>query len=654
MTSRRSGVAGSWSSIIMNASAPPYSRAHFCVWHSGVASAGALAVALLASRGANAQSAPPADDLPLDVRADEVSFDVRSRALEAQGHVRVEEPPFYVTSDAIRIRRSNLGAELEGGGRLGFCPCLGTPVAVAFHDATIAPPYDVILRNPRLEIFGVPVAWAPVFWLRAPARPGVLPPDVALRGADGLFVGEGVHLPLRSDDDTAALDLHGGWYVLGGAAVDAHLYTDGSTTRILWDRFRGDDGVTVDARGSTNGAQPSPSAVAWDVDFIRGARGVYATTDVDAAAKPYDRSAAEAAWRDGGWTFASGVRSTAPRGGDVLDLGAVGPLAMARRAGALGGVGAYDVTIDGGELSAPALVRLAFARAEGGALVATQLGPFGASLAARGAADVASNGVTDGVDAVGSARATLSLPLVRGFASSDVNDPWVHRLEPRIDAAVLALRNDGVLGAAFARGAEGIAPGGAWTASAGGTSAVGRWGSSSVAELDASAGAVGDQATTGFAVRERATVATHWIGISGEGGHVLGGSAAGTAFTARARLGAVDGVNAIGIVAARDGVDPIRARLLTDAPLEPSSGFLTAAAWTGGARVAIPWTRSIVTRGGADADLTTSRLVAATASIEVRDPCGCLVVRATGAHRIGREGVDVWLTVDLQQRARSR
>ncbi len=502
---------------------------------AGVASVAALAVTTLGTRDANAQQAPPADDLPVDVRADEVSFDVRSRALEARGHVRVEEPPFYVTSDEVKIRHSNIGAELEGVGRLGFCPCLGTPVAIAFRDATIAPPYDVILRDPRLELFGVPIAWAPLFWLRAPARPGLLPPDVSLRGSDGLFLGEGVHFPLRSGDDTAALDLHAGAYVLGGVAVDMHLYTESSTTRIAWDRFRGDDGVTVDARGSTSGSRPSPSGVAWDVDVIRGARGVYATTDVDAAARPYDRSAFEAAWRDGGWTFASGIRSVAARGGDVLDLGAVGPLMTLRRAEAIGGVGAYDVTIDGGELSAPALDRLAFARAQGGALIATPLGPFGASFAARGAADVASNGLSEGVDAVGSARATLSLPLVHGFASSDPNDPWVHRLEPRIDAAVLALRNDGVLGAAFARGAEGIAPGGAWTASAGGTSAFGRWGTSSAAELDASAGAIGDSISTGFAVRERATIASRWMGLSGEGGHVLGGGATGSAFTAHAR-----------------------------------------------------------------------------------------------------------------------
>ena len=33
--------------------------------------------------------------------------------------------------------------------------------------------------------------------------------------------------------------------------------------------------------------------------------------------------------------------------------------------------------------------------------------------------------------------------------------------------------------------------------------------------------------------------------------------------------------------------------------------------------------------------------------LELRDHCGCIILRGTGAHRIGREGVDVWITIDL-------
>ena len=39
--------------------------------------------------------------------------------------------------------------------------------------------------------------------------------------------------------------------------------------------------------------------------------------------------------------------------------------------------------------------------------------------------------------------------------------------------------------------------------------------------------------------------------------------------------------------------------------------------------------------------------LAARGGIELRDKCGCLTVRAMGSHRIGRTGVDVWLSLDF-------
>jgi hypothetical protein len=46
-------------------------------------------------------------------------------------------------------------------------------------------------------------------------------------------------------------------------------------------------------------------------------------------------------------------------------------------------------------------------------------------------------------------------------------------------------------------------------------------------------------------------------------------------------------------------------------------------------------------------DLDAGELVAALGSLELHDPCNCVVVRATAAHRIGRGGVDAWVSVDL-------
>jgi hypothetical protein len=122
---------------------------------------------------------------------------------------------------------------------------------------------------------------------------------------------------------------------------------------------------------------------------------------------------------------------------------------------------------------------------------------------------------------------------------------------------------------------------------------------------------------------------------------------AGGVFIARARVGPGSGLHLTAHVAQRDGVDPIVARALADAPLEPASGFLAAPGWTGGARLGIPLGARITTRGGADVDFEARELVAAVGSLELHDPCNCVVVRATASHRIGRGGVDAWLAVDL-------
>jgi len=211
----------------------------------------ASAVLLATARRAEAQSAPDPTSLPVGFSADELGLDTRTQALDASGHVRVDEPPFHLTSDSLQLRRVPIGVELDGEGKLAFCPCLGAPLAVRFRGATVAPPHDVILRDPVLEVFGVPVAWAPAFWLRSPGRFGLLPPDLAWRGADGFFAGGGVHVPWTSGDVARGLDLRAGGYVDGGAAVDGVLRTTSTETHLRWDDLEGHAGVAIGAHGAT-------------------------------------------------------------------------------------------------------------------------------------------------------------------------------------------------------------------------------------------------------------------------------------------------------------------------------------------------------------------------------------------------------------------
>ncbi len=606
----------------------------------------AIALSALAASGLLARSSS-ADIPPLDTHADDVTIDAKNRDIALHGNVTVDSPPFHLSSDALTLRTTPRGIDVDGRGKLAFCPCLGTPLTLGFGGAIVAPPGDLILKSPTLQVYGVPIVWLPYFWLRSPARVGLLPPDIAYRGKDGLFLGEGVHLPWMLGDGQNGLDLRAGAYTTGGSAFAGELRTPASVTTIAWDHKDG-DGVGIDARGAMEETSQGKAftAVTWNVDALRGARGIAATTDVDSAARVVDRAGADAALRANGWTIASGVRSASYRGTAVGDLGATGPVLTVRRADALRSVGDYDVTLTGGALRAQdEATTYSFARGEGGALLATRVGPVGASAGLRAAGDVADDGFVHGVDGAAEARGQIGLPLARAFASSEPSDPWRHRVEPRAGVAALVSRGDDVLGAHFGRGLA-AASGDAYLADVGLASAFGRWGAADALEGAVSAAGIGGTYPA-FALRWRGAASMRYVGLGAEGAHVLGSGRDGSAFSGRVRVGKSDSIHLRVNTAAREGIDPVEARLLTDAALEPSAGFFATEGWSLGGDVVVPWASWLSTIGGVDSDLTNELLVAARGGLELRDKCQCLAVRLTGAHRVGREGVDVWLTIDL-------
>jgi hypothetical protein len=619
----------------------------------------------------------------LRTRAEEVSFDARLRTLELAGNVRVDAPPFHLRSQRIRLTRTRYGIEIDGKGSLAFCPCLGTPLKIDFDEAIVAPPGDLILKNPTLRFYDVPILPLPYFWLRSDEKAGVLPPEIAYRGQDGVFVGGGVHLPWKYHGEKSALDLRGGAYLVRGFVADVRLRTASSTTKVRYDRLPGgagvtpgdpsrDDGLLIDARGAIAGGE---LGVSWDADVLRGARGVASTTELDAAARPWDRLAAEGALRGGPFVVSTAMRAVARRGGGLTDIEAAGPITTVRASGAAGTGVTYDVTLEGGSLRlagpaatfvaapAPAGTRsspdaLSFARAEAGARAATTLGAIEASLALRGAANVAALGRQSGDDRAGSARARLAVPLARRFErlpSEAGSDPWIHVVEPYAEVAVLHARGDGLFGASPARGASAV-DGTAPLAQAGLVTTLGRWGAREAFELAVAGGGAGGERAVASGVRPlaRARVAAtlSWLGASADVSHVFDDPSAidragGFAGVGRLRLGLRDGIRLLTNVAARDGIDPVLARALVDAPLEPAAGFLAQTGTTGGAGIVVPWSRVLTTSLGADGDASRRELVAARAGIEVRDRCGCLTLRVTGAQRLGREGVDVWLALDF-------
>jgi hypothetical protein len=629
-------------------------------------------------------------------RAESVSFDAKERSLELSGNVRVDAPPFHLRSQHIKLSRTRWGIEAEGEGRLAFCPCLGTPVTIEFEKAIVAPPGELILKSPRLEIYGVPVMYLPWFWMRSDEKVGLLPPDIAYRGQDGLFLGGGVHVPWKDRGARQALDLRGGAYSAGGFVADARLRSPIATTKIRYDRLVGapaalrerapvlptpgsndttaDDGLSVDARGADNGDRLT---VAWDADVLRGRRGVVATSDLDTASKPWDRAAFSSAVRFPAVTAETGIRAVTRRGGDLVALEATGPFLAVRSSGAVSSNIVYDATIEGGALrlsgtaasvaaiQPPAITpdTLSYARAEIGALAATTLGPIAASVGGRAAGDVAAEGRRNGSDRAATARVRLGVPLARSFGSSEAdpengNDPLVHVIEPFVGASALHAKGDAILGSLPGRGLAALS-GTAPITDAGVSSTIGRWGGREALEIAVSGGfAYGSSATaSGVRPLARARVAATlpWLGAQVESGLVVGeggetgrtSAPSGSAVVARLRVGRNDGPRVLANVATREGLDPILARALTDAAVESPAGFLGREGTTGGVGLVVPWARAITTSVGADADATTQELVAARGGIELRDRCNCVTLRAMGSHRIGRSGVDVWLALDF-------
>lgn len=617
----------------------------------------------------------------LRTRAESIRFDPRQRTLELDGNVRVDSPPFHLRSDSIRLERTRFGVELDGKGNLAFCPCLGTPLRIDFDHVIVAPPGDLILRSPLLRVYGVPILYLPYFWLRSTEKPGLLPPDIAYRGQDGVYLGGGVHLPwhaYKDDPDRYAVDLRAGVYLAGGFATDVRVQTPSSVTKVRFDRRVSasapaapsdvasdpeseSEGLRIDARGST---RTHDASMAWDVDALRGRRGLVSTTELTEAAKPWDRAAIEPALRGGSFSVSTTLRALSRRGTSLSTIDAFGPAVRARTSGALSRGITYDVTTEGGSLRVangdelPTLVApttidttsartLSFVRAEVGVTGATVFGPISATVSGRATGGLASFADRSGVDRAASAQTRWSLPLVRSYGSKE--SVLVHVLEPFAQASVLNAESEGLFGYALGRAVSAVS-GTAPVVSLGVASSLGRPRSNTSVDAELATGlALGDVADARPLGRGRVSATTTWFGASFDGGSVLGASAdrTGWVVVARGRLGQSNGLRLLLNVATREGIDPVLARTLSNAPLEPSSGFLSWEGTTGGAGLVVPWSRVLTTSAGADADASEPTLIAARGGFELHDRCGCVTLRASGSRRIGRGGFDAWLALEF-------
>jgi hypothetical protein len=592
-----------------------------------------------------------AGDAELDVataHADEVSFDVKKREIELRGHVRVDAAPFHLSSEELVVRRGPQGVEVEGKGQMSFCPCAHAPLTIGFDGARVAPPGDVFVDHPTLKVEDTTIFALPWFWLRSPARVGLLPPEIEYRGKESLLLGGGVHVPWDSSgaprepwpkaehQPDRLLEVYGAGYVLGGARVRARVLTPQSDMVLTWDDFKGDQGVQVDARGAVS---RDDATVAWDVDALHGQRAVTATTELGAAAMPYDRARAETHLREGPLTFGIGAAADSRRGS--LALGAYGPRAFVRASGAALAL-TGSLTADAGALSGSDVraldgrlgdIAFAHAIADGGA--ATTLGPLGLSADARADHLLFTDDHQDRDDII---RGRVALPFGRAFGG-DGSDAFLHRIEPRLSAAAMSVDAGDTFVAAPVKGEAGVFDAGIATS-------LGRWAHKDGVDVEGAFGHVLARGGPLDVARWRASASMRYLGAVAEGGHAIANERA-SALSAGLRIGATDSLHAGVNVAGRSGIDPVAARLLAPRSEETYGGFVASEGWTTGARVSVPIVRPLVVAAYGDYDATSRVLLDVGGSVSLRDSCGCVALRLGVAHRVARDGVDAALTLAL-------
>jgi hypothetical protein len=639
----------------------------------------ALAAALaLVALPVRAEDDVPPDEDPsrwlkeLDLEAGSAEADLRLRELDLRDGVKVRLPPYYLRADRIHLSLGKWGVRVKGFGLLTFCPCEDPPVAVGFTGGWAGPPDELIVENPTLRILGLPVLWLPYLWLRSPRKIGLTTPDISFRGPDGLFLGQGVHLPIGH-----GLELGAGAYVGGGFALRGDLATERSTTNVRFDFRRASDvgdrdvpsgaGLAIDSHGIIG-------KTAWDIDALRGARAVRTTLDLDSIARPYDH--ADGIARVGPVAF--GFSALDVRGAPIDTAYMARPWVGLAASMATGTIGATQGSIAFGPRFVASREAETIADASLAQILAAPLGAASMDIALRADGRVGRSGerlaagVLDG-------RAELSLPLARAYALQRAagGPPVIHVIEPLIRASAVhaAISGErqglsgfvaapafaesarsallGSIGARTALGTAGLAPGrDPWIGKLAGEIAAG------VLLTDRRAAALSSELS--FTTRHVDGGST-LIALQGAGTRALDDRRGyGWLVAGRTRwLYSRTGFGAELRGAARGDLSVLAGWALLGAELAPrltTATGLNAAGATYGAGTAFPLgfgfrigadvdvygtsTRALFDRGG-------THLLDVRGTLRYRHPCGCFRMAIRGGHVVGREGVDIFASFEL-------
>lgn len=578
-----------------------------------------------------------------DVRfsADRLELDPKLSRLELRGNVFVAFDRYRLRGEHLRVQKTLRGVEVDGSGRVAFCPCDNPPVTVGFTWARVAPT-DLVLENPVLRVGGVPVLWLPYLWMRSPRRVGLLPLKVAWRGDDGLLLGSGVHVPVGEADD---LDVHAAGYLKGGVDIETRLSTKTTDSVVRWD-YLDESLLALDLRGAV---VPAPGAtLAWSADALRGPRALAGPILLEEAALRHDRARGAVGVADGVTSLGLTLTADSPRGGAFRTMGPVGPGLHAGIGSALGRSSSIDADVDVVTLREPSAAATTLIVHHGEARADARAGAVMVGVQAASRAAITLDDTASGFAGTVGAGGQISAPLVKRFGGRD--SPWEHWVTP-------------------------------FVAADGGTT---RWEAPSVAPPVAANGAFGVLSpglrTTVGEVSGRRTA----LSASIRGGGFASADAPGRSFVAfvgsgdlrpfsfrqesvvvssgslaalhlfNARLGASNGAFVSARVVEGTGVVPLLTRLAIagggaawDGPWV--SWFDGAGSAIGGS-LGIPWARFLRSTADADYDASNKILLGVRGSLGYLHPCGCLKVTLWGAERLGRNGFDSYVAVDLAPR----
>jgi hypothetical protein len=241
----------------------------------------------------------------------------------------------------------------------------------------------------------------------------------------------------------------------------------------------------------------------------------------------------------------------------------------------------------------------------------------------------------------------LALPIGRTY---DVTGfPLLHVLEPFLHGSLATAHGQPQSAVAAARPAS-LASGSFWTSTAGVRTSLGSPYADSGVRLAARAGGLGRwRALRDVAplVHGELELEQWWGAVSSEGA-ATGRSPVGVAGLVQARVGDPAHLHLSAALAARSGADCAPALVSSLQPWSsPGLGWLREPGTSVAGGAFVPLGLGLHLEGDSAWDLTSGSFVAADATLGYVHPCRCLRLAGSVARRLGRPGLDAFLSLDL-------